>query len=64
MNKIYRVEIKAEGVIEILADSDEAAHNEAAGIVKEMLSENATHGLYWKEPDIKPRRVLERGESS
>lgn len=62
MNHIYRVEVKLEGVIQILADSEEAARSEAQNVAEKTKQFSADKALYLQTTGVVIRRVLKRGE--
>lgn len=63
-NRIYRVEVEMRGTIEILAGGEQEARDQAENVVAKAIVWSSGYGLYFREPELKPRRVLERGEAS
>ncbi len=64
MNQLFRIDVDLRGTIEVLADSEDDATREAQIAVTKTIIHASNRGLYLRQPDIKPKRVLEKGEGS
>lgn len=68
MNRLYRVDLEVNGAVigsvEVLAASEQEAESEVRKVVKEVHTRSANLGVYLRDPDVKPKRVLEKGEGS
>lgn len=61
-NKVYQVEIDLKAKVNILADSEEAAHIEAANVAEDVRSAASKAGLYMEVRDVKPRQLISTRE--
>ncbi len=64
INRVYRIDVDLKGTIEILAADETEAAFEAEQVIRSAQQTAAVAGLYLRDPEVKPRLVLEKGEGT